>query len=363
MNIRLADTAAQYRRLRAEIDAAVARVLDSGSYIGGPENVALERELAAYLGVTEVVAVNSGTDALLLTLKALGIGEGDEVIVPSYTFFATAEAVSLAGAQPRFADCAPGSFNVDVDSVERAWTPNAKAVIAVHLFGEAVDLAPIEAFCAQRGLHLIEDAAQALGATYCGRRVGSLGIAAALSFYPTKTLAACGDAGAISCDDAKLAARLRVLRNHGRDGAQHVAIGQNSRLDEIQAAILRVKLRYLDEWNLRRCAIAARYRDGLRGTHCEHLVREQSVYCQFVVSHPERDALRAFLAGNGIETAIYYSIPCHLQMPYLAESEKILSLPLAERYSRHALALPIHPELADEEIARIVELVCAFERG
>ncbi len=361
MNVRLADTAAQYRRLRTEIDAAVARVLDSGSYIGGPENAAFERELADYLGVKETVAVNSGTDALLLTLKALRIGNGDEVIVPSYTFFATAETVSLSGAQPRFADCAPGSFNADVRSIEHAWTPNVKAVIVVHLFGETVDIAPIQAFCAQRGVHLIEDAAQALGATYRGRRVGSLGIAAALSFYPTKTLAACGDAGAISCDDAQLAARLRILRNHGRDGDRHVAIGHNSRLDEIQAAILRVKLRCLDEWNLRRCAIAELYRSGLRGTRCEHLVRQQSVYCQFVVRHPERDALRAFLAANGVETAIYYSTACHLQTAYRGLHE-LLSLPIAERHSREALALPIHPELADADIARIVALVRNFEQ-
>jgi dTDP-4-amino-4,6-dideoxygalactose transaminase len=364
VNIPFLDVAASYHALRGSIDTATRRVLESGSYSAGSENAALESELATYLGVREVVCVNSGTDALLLALKALGIGANDEVIVPSFTFFATAEAVCLAGARPRFADCAPGSFNIDVNSVERAHTPRVKAVIPVHLFGEPVDLAPLQEFCRTRALYLVEDCAQAIGATYRGRRVGAFGDVGAFSFYPTKNLGACGDGGAIGCNDANLAARLRQLRNHGRTNAgSHAEIGINSRLDEIQAAILRVKLPHLDQWNDARCALAERYCSGLGDTRCVTPASHsdgKSVFHQFCVAHPERDGLRDFLTSHGVGTAVYYSTPCHLQPAFFQTADAPL-LPFAEHNSRHVLALPIYPALKTSAVDRVVELIRAFE--
>lgn len=366
MNIPFFNVAASYGALRGAIDAAVRRVLDSGDYCVGSENAALERELAAYLGVREVVCVNSGTDALLLSLKALGVGAGDEVVVPSFTFFASAEAVCLAGARPRFADCAPGAFNIDVRSIERACTPAVKAVIPVHLFGEPVDLAPLQEFCRSRNLHLIEDCAQAIGATYRGCRVGTFGDTGAFSFYPTKNLGAAGDGGAISCNDAELATRLRQLRNHGRVNAHaHAEIGINSRLDEIQAAILRVKLSHLDAGNDARRALAERYRGGLRGTRCtlpSSRSESSGVFHLFVTTHPERDALRAFLTSRGVATSIYYSTPCHLQPPFLHITHAS-ALTSTDYNSRHALALPIYPELQPSAVDRIVALIQEFDGG
>ncbi|HTJ54450.1 MAG TPA: DegT/DnrJ/EryC1/StrS family aminotransferase [Nitrosospira sp.] len=365
MSVPLLDLGAQYRRLRGEIDAAIQRVLGSGNFIDGVENKALERELADYIGVAEVVSVNSGTDALLLSLKALGIGAGDEVIVPSFTFFATAEAVCLAGAQPRFADCSSRHYNVDIDSIQRALTPQTRAIIVVHLFGEPADLASIQEFCASHGLWLIEDAAQAIGARYRGRNVGSFGVTGAFSFYPTKNLGAYGDGGGISCNDPDLAARLRRLRNHGReDRYLHGEIGYNSRLDEIQAAVLRVKLPYLNEWNSQRRHIAAQYQTALCNTACgwpTPIKDSTPVYHQFVVTHPERDTLQAFLAGHDIATGVFYATPCHLQ-PAFSASHGSMSLPQAERFADEVLALPIYPELPEEAVVHIADLIRLFEQ-
>jgi dTDP-4-amino-4,6-dideoxygalactose transaminase len=365
MRAPLLDLSAQYRQLRGEIDMAIQRVLASGNFIDGAENKLLERELADYLGVADVVNVNSGTDALLLSLKALGIGAGDEVIVPSFTFFATAEAVCLAGAQPHFADCSSRHYNIDADSVQRALTPRTRAVIAVHLFGEPADLAPIQEFCTSHGLWLIEDAAQAIGARYRGRAIGSFGITSAFSFYPTKNLGAYGDGGAISCNDPALATRLRRLRNHGReDRYRHGEIGYNSRLDEIQAAILRVKLHYLNEWNAQRGRIAAKYRTALCDTACgwpTPIKDSTHVYHQFVVTHPQRDALQAFLAEHDIATGAFYATPCHLQ-PAFSASRASWRLPQAERFADEVLALPIYPELPEEAIVHIADLIRLFEQ-
>ena len=365
MSVPLLDLGAQYRRLRGEIDAAIQRVLARGNFIDGAENKALERELADYIGVAEVVSVNSGTDALLLSLKALGIGAGDEVIVPSFTFFATAEAVCLAGAQPRFADCSSRHYNVDIDSIQRALTPQTRAIIVVHLFGEPADLAPIQEFCTSHGLWLIEDAAQAIGARYRGRNVGSFGVIGAFSFYPTKNLGAYGDGGGISCNDSALAARLRRLRNHGReDRYLHGEIGYNSRLDEIQAAVLRVKLPYLNEWNSQRRHIAAQYQTALRNTACgwpTPIKDSTPVYHQFVVTHPQRDTLQAFLAGHDIATGVFYATPCHLQ-PAFSASHGSMSLPQAERFADEVLALPIYPELPLDAVANIAKLIQVFEQ-
>ncbi|HKX53437.1 MAG TPA: DegT/DnrJ/EryC1/StrS family aminotransferase [Nitrosospira sp.] len=360
------DLAGEYQQLRSEIDAAMQQVLLKGTFIDGAENAALEHELAEYIGAAEVICVNSGTDALLLSLKALGIGAGDEVIVPAFTFFATAEAVSLAGARPCFADCAPGQYNIDVKGVREALTPRTKAVIAVHLFGQPVDLAPLQEFCTSHDLWLIEDAAQAIGARYHGRVVGSFGITGAFSFYPTKNLGAYGDGGAIACSDPDLATRLRRIRNHGRqDRYQHSEIGFNSRLDELQAAILRVKLPYLDGWNTQRRQLAALYQQALKNTECNWsavLEGTAPVHHQFVVTHPQRDALQLFLAEHNISTAVFYPIPCHLQ-PAFAQSYSGISLPQAERLAQRVLALPIYPTLPPETVVHIGELIQDFEHG
>jgi dTDP-4-amino-4,6-dideoxygalactose transaminase len=365
MRVPLLDLGAQYRQLRGEIDAAIQRVLVSANFVDGAENKALERELADYIGVAEVVSVNSGTDALLLSLKALGIGAGDEVIVPSFTFFATAEAICLAGAQPRFADCSSRHYNVDIDSILRALTPRTRAIIAVHLFGEPADLAAIQEFCTSHGLWLIEDAAQAIGARYRGRAIGSFGITGAFSFYPTKNLGAYGDGGGISCNDPDLAARLRRLRNHGReDRYRHGEIGYNSRLDEIQAAVLRVKLRYLNGWNSQRRRIAAQYQAALCNTACDWPIPVKDsthVYHQFVITHPQRDTLQAFLAEHDIATGVFYATPCHLQ-PAFSASNASLRLPQAERFADEVLALPIYPELPEEAVAHIAHLIRLFEQ-
>jgi len=360
------DLAAEYRKLRAEIDAAVQQVFLKGAFIDGAENAALEHELAECIGAAEVICVNSGTDALLLSLKALGIGAGDEVIVPTFTFFATAEAVSLAGARPCFADCAPGQYNIDASSVGQALTPRTRAVIAVHLFGQPVDLKPLQEFCANHNLWLIEDAAQAIGARYHDRGTGSFGITGAFSFYPTKNLGAYGDGGAIACSDPDLASRLRRLRNHGRqDRYQHAEIGFNSRLDELQAAILRVKLPYLDDWNTQRRQLAALYRQALQNTECnwpEILEGTVPVHHQFVITHPQRDALQLFLAEHNISTAVFYPAPCHRQ-PAFSESHAGVSLPLAERLADQVLALPIYPALPPEAVRHIGKLIQDFEHG
>jgi len=365
MIVPLLDLSAQYRQLRGDVDEAMRRVLESSEFVNGIEAVSLEREFAAYLDVPHVVSVNSGTDALVLSLKVLGIGPGDQVIVPSFTFFATAEAVSLVGATPKFVDCAPGQYNIDLDSLSAAADERTKAVIVVHLFGEPVDLGPIQNWCAKHGILMIEDAAQAVGATYAGRRVGSFGDAAAFSFYPTKNLGAYGDGGAIVCHDRSIAERLRCLRNHGRTSRyEHHDIGCNSRLDEIQAAILRAKLRFLEDWNERRRLLAARYRSGLQGTRCNwpSPVHDATpVYHQFVIRHPQRDALQAFLASHGVATAVFYSIPCHLQ-PALAAYRAQAPLPHCEQLAQEVLALPIYPELDTSTVDHVTRLVHLFEK-
>ncbi|MFN2431927.1 MAG: DegT/DnrJ/EryC1/StrS family aminotransferase [Gemmatimonadota bacterium] len=356
----MVDLREQYRSLQEAIDAALRDVLASGRFILGPQVDLFEEELAAYLDREHVVTLNSGTDALLLALRACDIGPGDEVIVPAYTFVATASAVILAGARPVFVDCAAGSFNLDPAAVEAAVGPRTRAVIPVHLFGGAAPLEPLVRLCGERGLRLIEDAAQAIGATYLGEAVGGIGHAGAFSFYPSKNLGAYGDGGAVVTDDADLADELRSLRDHGRaEGGLHVRVGTTSRLDEIQAAILRVKLPHLDEWNASRRFRAQAYRELLEGTQCELPLPAQDgehVYHQFVVSHPRRDAVREALSAAGVSSAVYYPVPCHLQ-PAFAHLGEPPACPVAERWAGTTLALPIYPELpmpALETICRTI---------
>lgn len=356
---------AQYQSIRDEIDDALNRVLESAHYVGGECVEQFEEEFAAYVGARYSVALGSGTAALELVLRAFGIGPGDEVIVPANTFFATAEAVSSIGATPVFADVNPETLHLDAACAEKCVTARTRAMIPVHLHGRAVEMEELEQLAEVRRLILIEDACQAHGAQLDGVRVGGSGRPACFSFYPGKNLGAYGDGGAVTCNDADLAQRLRLLRDHGSPVKyEHMAIGTNSRLDAIQAAVLSVKLRRLDEWNRMRAHHANRYLraldgSGLRlpapapeGAHNYHL---------FVIATPMRDALRAFLAERGIESGIHYPTPLHLTPAYQAFGYPGPgTLPVSERMAREMLSLPMFAELTEAQVADVVFAIQEF---
>ena len=359
--IPMVDTVAEYRAFKEEIDAAFARVMGSGRFVLGPEGEAFEREIAAYTGANHAVGVNSGTDALHLALVAAGIGPGDEVIIPSFTFFATGEAVSYTGATPVFADVDAKTFNLDPKSLRI--TKKTRAIIVVHLFGQCADLAAIAKICKEKKLVLIEDCAQSLGADYQGVKAGSWGDFGCFSFYPTKNLAAAGDAGLVTTKQKKHDEILRMLRHHGsRKTYLHERVGWNSRLDELQAALLRVKLRRLDELNAARRQVAARYREKLaaakltlpsedkRGTH---------VYHQFTIQSAKRDAIREALAKEGIASSIFYPMPLHKQPAYAKKAAAKVSLPVSEKVAKRVLSLPIHPYLESAAIDRVCDALRA----
>jgi len=361
MPIPLVDLTLQYQNIRPEVAAAVLEVLSSGAFVLGSRVKSFEEAVAAYLGVQHAVGVASGTDALWLALRACGIGPGDEVIVPAYTFFATAEAVTQAGATPVFADIEPASYGIDPGRLEACVTPRTRAVIPVHLYGCPADLAPLLRFAADHGLKVIEDNAQAFGAEYsgsrdcAGKKTGSLGDAGCLSFFPTKNLGGCGDGGMVVTNDTAVAEKVRKLRNHGGLG-KHTPemIGWNSRLDELQAAILLVKLRHVDSWNRLRRSIADTYRELLNGLPLQH-PRDPSygshVYHLYVVRLAARDRVKAHLDSLGIASAVYYPVPLHYTEPYRGDSSQ--SLPEAERAARETLALPMFPEMTDEQIRAV----------
>ena len=362
-SIPMVDTAAEYRAFKEEIDAAFGRVMASGRFVLGPEGEAFEREIAAYTGANHAVGVNSGTDALHLALVAAGIGPGDEVIIPSFTFFATGEAVSYTGATPVFADVDGRTFNLDVSSFEKKIGKKTRAVIVVHLFGQCADLEAIGGICKARKLILIEDCAQSLGADYKGVKAGSWGDFGCFSFYPTKNLAAAGDAGLVTAKDRKHDETLRMLRHHGsRKTYLHERVGWNSRLDELQAALLRVKLRRLDELNAARRKVAARYKERFAGTKLALPVEDRRgthVYHQFTVQSAKRDAIREALAKDGIASSIFYPMPLHQQPAYKGKAAKRLSLPVSEKVAKRVLSLPIHPYLEAAAVERICEAVIA----
>ncbi len=358
------DFKAHVRAMRGEIDAAVARVLDSGWFILGPEGEAFERELAGWLGAREVVAVANGTEAIQLALEGLGIGEGDEVVTSPLTAAFTALAVMRAGARPVFADLDPKTLNVSPEAVAAAVTPRTKAILPVHLYGHPADLDPLLALGRERGVAVIEDACQAVGASYKGRRVGALSGIGALSFYPTKNLGALGDGGAVVVQDAAVAARVRRLRNGGQsDRYRHEIPGINSRLDEMQAAILRAGLVHLAEWTERRRALADRYFAGLEGVGSLTLPRTQpyatSAHHLFVVRHHRRDALAAALLARGIGTLIHYPIPLHLQ-PAFAGMGRAGEFPIAEKAAGEILSLPLYPEMTDAQADAVIDAVRAL---
>lgn len=356
---------AQYESIRDEIQEAVNHVLDSAHYVGGEFVERFEDEFAAYVGARYAVALGSGTAALELVLRSVGIGAGDEVIVPANTFFATAEAVSNVGATPVFADVDPVTLHLDVASAEQALSPRARAIIPVHLHGRAMDTSAIEKLAAAHHLMVIEDACQAHGAALNGVRAGGSGRPTCFSFYPGKNLGAYGDGGAVTCDDAAIVQSLRLLRDHGSPAKyEHMTIGTNSRLAAIQAAVLSVKLRHLDAWNERRAQHAADYVAGLDGSGLllpAPAPRRAHNYHLFVIASRMREALRAFLAARGIETGIHYPTPLHLTPAYQAFGYGGAgSFPVAERMARQMLSLPMFAELNEEQVAAVVFAIQEF---
>ncbi len=364
MNIPILDLKAQYLAHRQEIDTAILGVIDAGHFILGPNVKALEEEVAAYVGCRFGIGVASGTDALRLALAALEIGPGDEVITTPFTFVATANTVSHAGATPVFVDIDPRTFNLDPDLVEKAITPRTKAIVPVHLFGQTAEMEPLRAIARRHGLRIIEDAAQAIGAEEAGQRAGSLGDIGCFSFYPTKNLGAYGDGGMVTTNDADLAERVDMLRRHGSKKKYYNEIlGFNSRLDEIQAALLRVKLRYLDEWTENRQRVARRYNELLAGLPVETPYERPNVrhvYHQYTIRAPRRDELQAHLKAQGIGTMVYYPVPLHRLPLYAGLGYGEGSLPVSEQAAREVLSLPMYPELTDEQVERVAEAVGRF---
>jgi dTDP-4-amino-4,6-dideoxygalactose transaminase len=359
------DLSAQYAAIGAEIRTAVERVMASQHFVLGHEGAALEAEIAKLCGVAQGVGVASGTDALILALRACGVQSGDEVLLPPFTFVATGSAVSALGAKPVFADIRPDTYNIDPSEFERRVTPRTRAIVVVHLYGLPADMDSILAFAKSRKLPVIEDNAQAIGASYKGRLTGSLGDAACVSFYPTKNLGAYGDAGMVVTNSPELAARIRTLRNHGQS-AKYLSAepGWNSRLDEIQAAILRVKLRHLSNWQRARQSHAAEY-NGLFSQIpgvMPPLAPEglEHVFHQYTIRVEQRDALQKFLSERKIGSTVYYPYPLHLQPLYAALGHKVGDFPHAERAAQEVLSLPMYPELRKEQIARVVETIAEF---
>ncbi|MBI1257807.1 MAG: aminotransferase class I/II-fold pyridoxal phosphate-dependent enzyme [Chloroflexi bacterium] len=364
MRIPQANPQAAYRAHQAEIDQAVARVLNSGRYVLDAEVRAFEAEYAAWNDLHSTVGVNSGTDALVLALRALDIGAGAEVITTPHTSSATIAAVELAGATPVLVDIDPLTYTIDVNQIEAALTARTRALLPVHLFGLPADLEPITMLTRKHHLKLIEDCAQAHGARFAGKRVGTFGDVATFSFYPTKNLGALGDGGAVGMMNPELEARVRQLAQYGWN-QRYVSDepGMNSRLDELQAAILRVKLRTVDVDNARRRQIARRYDEALHAvvTIPTLLTGRESVYHLYVIRHPERERLRTHLAEQGIGTAIHYPVPIHLQPAYRGRLGDVGSFPQAERAADEILSLPLYPELSDAQVDLVIEAVLTFK--
>lgn len=355
------DLKALHAPLAEQLFKSFHRVVDAGTFILGEELCAFEAEFADYCGTRHCIGTSSGLEALTLTLRASGVGPGDEVIVPGQTFIATWMAVSNTGAIPVAADVDPVSHNIAPAAIEAAVSPRTRAIIPVHLYGRPADMTSIMSLAERHGLFVLEDAAQAHGARYRERRVGSLGNAAAFSFYPGKNLGALGDGGAITTDDDALAERLRRLRNYGSERKyQHREIGFNARLDELQAALLRTKLTYLEQWNQRRQEIAEYYLDQLSGLHIGLPPSSDTIYRpvwhQFVITVDERDRLQEILAEDGIPTMVHYPLTPHDQPAYSGHSKQT-SLPVAEALARRCLSLPISPTLSDDDLSRIVSSV------
>ncbi len=364
MSVPLLDLPAQYKEIEIELENEVLEIMRSGRYIKGPKVVKLEEELANYCEVKHAIGCASGTDAILLALMALGVGPGDEVITTPYTFFATGGSISRLGARPVFVDIDPETYNIDPAGIEAGITDKTKAIIPVHLYGQCADMDPILELADRKNIPVIEDAAQAIGARYKGRPAGSMGAIGCFSFFPSKNLGCCGDAGFMTTNDAELAGDLTILREHGaKPKYYHKVIGINSRLDALQAGIILVKLPHLDRWHEGRRKNAAFYDEHLAGLP---LVLPRiaddciSVYNQYVIRTDRRDGLREHLTELGIGNEIYYPVPLHLQECYRDLGYREGDMPEAEKAARETAAIPIYPQLTDEQLMEVVSGIKSF---
>lgn len=364
MQVPFVDLKQQHLTLRNDLNEAVQRVFDRADFALGQDVALLEEEFAAFCGARHAIGIDNGLAALELSLRAFGVGEGHEVIVPAHTFTATAAAVTFSGAVPVLVDVDPVTFNIDVRQIEAAITPRTRAIIPVHLYGQPADMDPIMNIAAEYNLFVLEDACQAHGATYRGRRTGTLGHAAAFSFYPTKNLGGCGDGGMVVTNDDEAAEAIRAMRNCGqRIKNQHELAPFNHRLDTLQAALLRVKLPHLDAWNESRRRAAQQYRDLLADSSVILPVESPDtthVYHLFVIRTPHRDALRNYLQGQGIGTALHYPLPVHKQPFYAKAKIRYGELPNTEKLSGEILSLPMFPEITSEQVAYVAEHVKQF---
>lgn len=366
MKVPLLDLQAQFRTIEQPLRQAIDEVLTTQRFILGPPVEGLEREIADYVGARHAIGVSSGTDALLCSLMAAGIGSGDEVITSTFTFFATAGSIARTGARPVFVDIRPDTYNLDPAAVERAITPRTRAIIPVHLFGQCADMDPIMELARRHDLLVVEDAAQSIGARHHGRAAGTMGHLGCFSFFPSKNLGGFGDGGMIVTNDDDLADRCRLLRVHGsRPKYWHHVIGGNFRLDALQAAVLRVKLRYLDGWHEARRRHAALYDSLFAGSGVGTPVVADgniSVFNQYVIRVAQRDSLREWLASRGVGSEVYYPVPLHLQPCFAALGGREGDCPVAEAAAREVLALPVYPELTDEQIRYVASCVLEHQQ-
>lgn len=394
MKVPILNVTRQYEKIRGEIEAAVGEQMASGMYIGGAAVEKFEKAFAGYIGVKHAIAVNSGTDALVIAMKALNIGEGDEVITTPFTFFATAETIAMVGAVPVFADVEEDTYNIDPEKIEEKITGKTKAILPVHIFGHPAEMGKISAITKKHGLKVIEDACQAVGAEYGGQKVGGIGEIGCFSFYPTKNLGGFGDGGMITTNSDELAVVCRAYREHGggQNGAKarsiltgagdelaggkagdalynpykyyNYLIAYNSRLDAIQARILEIKLKYLDEFNARRTEIAEKYNQAFEGVEGIEVpvIRDgmKTVWHQYAFRCEEKDKMGEFLAGKEIGSAAFYPVPLHLQKAFAELGYKEGDLPTAEKITKQTVCLPIFPELTDEEQDAVIEGVKSF---
>jgi len=364
MNVPVLDLKRQYETVKDDVDAAIREVVESQYFILGPKVEALEQEIAAYCGTKYAVGVASGSEALLVSLMALGVGPGDEVITTSFSFFATAGCIARLGAKIVFVDVDPATLNISPEQVAEKITDKTKAVLPVHLYGQCADMDPIVAAAKEKNIPVVEDAAQAIGAEYKGKRAGSLGDIGCFSFYPTKNLSAYGDGGMVTTSDEELAEKIRLLRAHGaKPKYYHAVVGLNARLDALQAAVLSAKMKYLDGWNERRREIAALYNEKIKADGVVLPVEAEynkHVYHQYVIRVPDRDGLAAKLKDAGVGTMIYYPVPLHLQECFAGLGYREGDLPVSEQAAKEVLALPIFPELTRDEIEYVADCINKF---
>ncbi|MBA7621037.1 dTDP-3-amino-3,4,6-trideoxy-alpha-D-glucose transaminase [subsurface metagenome] len=360
MKVPFIDLNRQHKQIKKELMQVFEKVLDSSQFILGNEVKQFEAEVASYVGTKFAIGVSNGTNALLLSLRALGVGQGDEVITTPFTFIATAEVIAILGAKPVFCDIDPKTFNIDPDKITGVISDRTNAILPVHLFGQAADMDKIMQIAKENNLKVVEDMAQAIGATYKGKKVGILGDTTCISFFPTKNLNALGDAGMILTNNEELDRKLRAFRVHGTSKKyHHDFLGYNDRLDAIQAAFLRVKLKYLDEWNEKRRQIAYRYNEGLRNVIQIPYIDpiNQTIYHQYTIRTSNRDELRQYLTEKGIGTGIHYPMPIHFQKVFKYLGHKEGYFPVAEKASKEVLSLPIHQDLTDEEITYVIDSI------